>query len=62
MFSVGAGNHVTALKPPHVAALAGLLAEDRWLPAYFKSPFKSHTESTESTAADQFTVDSVDSV
>jgi arthrofactin-type cyclic lipopeptide synthetase C len=29
VFSVGAGNHVTALKPPHVAALAGLLAEDR---------------------------------
>jgi arthrofactin-type cyclic lipopeptide synthetase C len=28
-FSVGAGNHVTALKPPHVAALAALLAEDR---------------------------------
>jgi hypothetical protein len=23
------GNHVTALKPPCVAALAGLLAEDR---------------------------------
>ncbi|MFL5540880.1 MAG: alpha/beta fold hydrolase, partial [Longimicrobiaceae bacterium] len=29
VFSVGAGNHVTALKPPHVAALAGFLAEDR---------------------------------
>ncbi|WP_420127865.1 non-ribosomal peptide synthase/polyketide synthase [Longimicrobium sp.] len=29
VFSVGAGNHVTALKPPHVAALAGLLTEDR---------------------------------
>jgi arthrofactin-type cyclic lipopeptide synthetase C len=29
VFSVGAGNHVTALKPPHVAALAALLAEDR---------------------------------
>jgi arthrofactin-type cyclic lipopeptide synthetase C len=29
VFSVGAGNHVTALKPPHVATLAGLLTEDR---------------------------------
>jgi arthrofactin-type cyclic lipopeptide synthetase C len=29
VFSVGAGNHVTALKLPHVAVLAGLLAEDR---------------------------------
>jgi thioesterase domain-containing protein len=29
VFSVGAGNHVTALKPPHVAVLAALLAEDR---------------------------------
>ena len=29
VFSVGAGNHVTALKPPHVAALAALLAEAR---------------------------------
>jgi arthrofactin-type cyclic lipopeptide synthetase C len=29
VFSVGAGNHVTALKPPHVATLAGFLAEDR---------------------------------
>jgi arthrofactin-type cyclic lipopeptide synthetase C len=29
VFSVGAGNHVTALKPPHVAALAAFLAEDR---------------------------------
>ncbi|HEX2081774.1 MAG TPA: amino acid adenylation domain-containing protein, partial [Longimicrobium sp.] len=29
VFSAGAGNHITALKPPHVAALAGLLAEDR---------------------------------
>jgi amino acid adenylation domain-containing protein len=29
VFSVGAGNHITALKLPHVAALAGLLAEDR---------------------------------
>jgi arthrofactin-type cyclic lipopeptide synthetase C len=29
LFSVGAGNHVTALKLPHVAVLAGLLAEDR---------------------------------
>jgi arthrofactin-type cyclic lipopeptide synthetase C len=29
VFSVGAGNHVTALKPPHVAALARLLTEDR---------------------------------
>jgi len=28
VFSVGAGNHVTALKPPHVAALAALLAEE----------------------------------
>jgi thioesterase domain-containing protein len=27
--SAGAGNHVTAPKPPWVAALAGLLAEDR---------------------------------
>ena len=32
VFSAGAGNHVTALKPPHVAALAGLLAEDRSAP------------------------------
>jgi arthrofactin-type cyclic lipopeptide synthetase C len=29
VFSVGAGNHITALKAPHVAVLAGLLAEDR---------------------------------
>ena len=29
VFSVGAGNHVTALKPPHVATLAGFLAEER---------------------------------
>ncbi|HET7232814.1 MAG TPA: amino acid adenylation domain-containing protein, partial [Longimicrobium sp.] len=29
VFSPGAGNHVTALKPPHVAALAAFLAEDR---------------------------------
>jgi arthrofactin-type cyclic lipopeptide synthetase C len=29
VFSVGAGNHITALKLPHVATLAGLLAEDR---------------------------------
>ncbi|HST57571.1 MAG TPA: alpha/beta fold hydrolase, partial [Longimicrobium sp.] len=29
VFSVGAGNHVTALKAPHVAVLAGFLAEDR---------------------------------
>ncbi|HEX9939603.1 MAG TPA: amino acid adenylation domain-containing protein [Longimicrobium sp.] len=29
VFSAGAGNHITALKPPHVAALAALLAEDR---------------------------------
>ena len=28
-FSPGAGNHVTALKPPHVATLARFLAEDR---------------------------------
>ncbi len=28
-FSAGAGNHVTALKLPHVASLAALLAEDR---------------------------------
>jgi arthrofactin-type cyclic lipopeptide synthetase C len=28
VFSAGAGNHVTALKPPHVAALAGLLVQD----------------------------------
>jgi hypothetical protein len=26
---VGAGNHVTALKAPHVSVLAGLLTEDR---------------------------------
>jgi amino acid adenylation domain-containing protein len=29
VFSIGAGNHITALKAPHVATLAGLLAEDR---------------------------------
>jgi arthrofactin-type cyclic lipopeptide synthetase C len=29
VFSVGAGNHITALKTPHVAVLAGFLAEDR---------------------------------
>jgi hypothetical protein len=29
VFSVGAGKHVTALKLPHVATLAGFLAEDR---------------------------------
>jgi arthrofactin-type cyclic lipopeptide synthetase C len=29
VFSVGAGNHITALKLPHVAVLAGFLAEDR---------------------------------
>ncbi|HEX2081189.1 MAG TPA: amino acid adenylation domain-containing protein, partial [Longimicrobium sp.] len=29
VFSAGAGNHVTALKPPHVASLAAFLAEDR---------------------------------
>jgi hypothetical protein len=29
VFSVGAGNHVTALNPPHVATLAAFLAEDR---------------------------------
>jgi arthrofactin-type cyclic lipopeptide synthetase C len=29
VFSAGAGNHVTALKAPHVAVLAGLLAEGR---------------------------------
>jgi arthrofactin-type cyclic lipopeptide synthetase C len=29
VFSVGAGNHITALKAPHVAVLAGLLARDR---------------------------------
>ncbi|HEU0054705.1 MAG TPA: alpha/beta fold hydrolase, partial [Longimicrobium sp.] len=29
VFSAGAGNHVTALKQPYVAALARLLAEDR---------------------------------
>ncbi|HET7460752.1 MAG TPA: amino acid adenylation domain-containing protein, partial [Longimicrobium sp.] len=28
-FSTGAGNHITALKPPHVATLAAYLAEDR---------------------------------
>jgi amino acid adenylation domain-containing protein len=28
VFSAGAGNHVTALKAPHVAVLAGLLAEE----------------------------------
>jgi arthrofactin-type cyclic lipopeptide synthetase C len=28
-FSVGAGNHITALKAPHVAVLAGFLADDR---------------------------------
>jgi thioesterase domain-containing protein len=30
-FSTGAGNHITALKSPHVATLAGYLAEDRKL-------------------------------
>jgi len=29
VYSAGAGNHITALKPPHVARLAGFLAEDR---------------------------------
>jgi arthrofactin-type cyclic lipopeptide synthetase C len=29
VFSVGAGNHITALKQPHVAVLAGLLTGDR---------------------------------
>ncbi|HYR11660.1 MAG TPA: hypothetical protein VEQ60_28010, partial [Longimicrobium sp.] len=29
VFSVGAGNHITALKSPHVATLARFLAEDR---------------------------------
>jgi arthrofactin-type cyclic lipopeptide synthetase C len=29
MFTVGRGNHFTALKPPHVASLASLLAADR---------------------------------
>ncbi|MBW3631099.1 MAG: hypothetical protein KY464_17650, partial [Gemmatimonadetes bacterium] len=29
VFSTGAGNHVTALKPPHVAVLAGLVTGDR---------------------------------
>jgi arthrofactin-type cyclic lipopeptide synthetase C len=29
VFTIGEGNHVTALKPPHVEALARLLAEDR---------------------------------
>jgi arthrofactin-type cyclic lipopeptide synthetase C len=29
VFSIGAGNHITALKAPHVAVLARLLAEDR---------------------------------
>jgi arthrofactin-type cyclic lipopeptide synthetase C len=29
VFSVGAGNHITALKSPHVATLAGFLTEDR---------------------------------
>ncbi|HEY0035212.1 MAG TPA: alpha/beta fold hydrolase, partial [Longimicrobium sp.] len=29
VFSVGAGNHITALKAPHMAVLAGLLARDR---------------------------------
>ncbi|HEU4561765.1 MAG TPA: alpha/beta fold hydrolase, partial [Longimicrobium sp.] len=28
-FTAGAGNHITALKSPHVAVLAGLLAEER---------------------------------
>jgi arthrofactin-type cyclic lipopeptide synthetase C len=28
VFSTGAGNHFTTLKPPHVAVLAGFLAED----------------------------------
>jgi thioesterase domain-containing protein len=29
VFSTGAGNHITALKSPHVATLAGYLADDR---------------------------------
>ncbi|HEU0015837.1 MAG TPA: alpha/beta fold hydrolase, partial [Longimicrobium sp.] len=29
VFSAGAGNHVTALRPPHVASLAACLARDR---------------------------------
>jgi arthrofactin-type cyclic lipopeptide synthetase C len=32
VFSVGAGNHITALKAPHVATLAGFLAQDRAAP------------------------------